>query len=75
MFVIKNLNLLVFWIQLLIKTDDGLRLVPELYAVPASKVNDEYKNPGSQSREPLGRIPFMWAQSLYIIGRLLQEVC
>ncbi|CAL8105071.1 unnamed protein product [Orchesella dallaii] len=59
--------------EILIKTDDGLRLVPELYAVPAAKVNDEYRNPGSQKREPVGRCPFMWAQSLYIIGKLLQE--
>jgi phosphorylase kinase alpha/beta subunit len=29
--------------------------------------------PGSQTREPMGRIPFMWAQSLFVIGRLLQE--
>jgi phosphorylase kinase alpha/beta subunit len=60
--------------QILIKTEDGLRLVPELYAVPAEKVVDEYKCPGSQVRVPLGRCPFMWAQSLYILGKLLQEV-
>ncbi|ODN06538.1 putative phosphorylase b kinase regulatory subunit alpha [Orchesella cincta] len=51
--------------EILIKTEDGLRLVPELYAVPASKVNDEYRNPGSQKREPVGRCPFMWAQRIF----------
>lgn len=56
------------------KGDDGMRLVPELYAVPGDKVDAEYKNPGSQSRIALGRCPFLWAQSLFILGKLLQEV-
>ncbi|XP_012269878.2 probable phosphorylase b kinase regulatory subunit alpha isoform X3 [Athalia rosae] len=59
--------------EIMIKTDDGMRLVPELYAVPADKVSAEYADPGSQQREALGRCPFMWAQSLYILGKLLQE--
>ena len=58
----------------MIKGDDGMRLVPELYAVPQDKVDAEYRNPGSQSRTPLGRCPFLWAQSLFILGKLLQEV-
>lgn len=57
----------------MIRTDDGLKLVPELYAVPAEFVNAEYSEPGTQQRIPLGQCPFMWAQSLYIIGKLLQE--
>jgi phosphorylase kinase alpha/beta subunit len=60
--------------QIMIRTEDGMRLVPELYAVPADKVAEEYKNPGSQERIALGRCPFLWAQSLYILGKLLQEV-
>ncbi|XP_051160574.1 probable phosphorylase b kinase regulatory subunit alpha isoform X4 [Leptopilina boulardi] len=55
------------------KTDDGMRLVPELYAVANDTVAAEYAEPGSQEREALGRCPFMWAQSLYILGKLLQE--
>lgn len=55
------------------KTDDGMRLVPELYAVAAENVAAEYAEPGSQEREAFGRCPFMWAQSLYILGKLLQE--
>lgn len=58
----------------MIKTENGMRLVPELYAVPGDKVSAEYACPGSQTRIPLGRCPFLWAQSLYILGKLLQEV-
>lgn len=60
--------------QIMIKSEDGMKLVPELYAVPADKVSAEYAEPGSQDREAFGRCPFMWAQSLYILGKLLQEV-
>ncbi|XP_016839253.1 probable phosphorylase b kinase regulatory subunit alpha isoform X1 [Nasonia vitripennis] len=56
-----------------VKTEDGIRLVPELYAVLPGNVAAEYLEPGSQAREALGRSPFMWAQSLYILGKLLQE--
>ncbi|KAL1509746.1 hypothetical protein ABEB36_004437 [Hypothenemus hampei] len=59
--------------KIMIKTEDGIKLVPELYAVPAEMVAAEYREPGSQDRIPLGQSPFLWAQSLYIIGKLLQE--
>ncbi|KAJ8912271.1 hypothetical protein NQ315_008318 [Exocentrus adspersus] len=59
--------------EIMIRTDEGLKLVPELYSVPAEFVGAEYKEPGSQQRIPLGQCPFLWAQSLYIIGKLLQE--
>ncbi|KAK7863565.1 hypothetical protein R5R35_014068 [Gryllus longicercus] len=59
--------------EIMIKTEDGVRLVPELYAVPSDKVPGEYQEPGSQKRVPLGRCPFLWAQSLYLLGKLLQE--
>ncbi|VEN63546.1 unnamed protein product [Callosobruchus maculatus] len=59
--------------EIMIKTNDGLRLVPELYSVPAELVGEEYKEPGSQQRISQGHCPFLWAQSLYIIGKLLQE--
>lgn len=57
----------------MIKSEDGLKLVPELYSVPADLASAEYKDPGTQVRIPLGQCPFMWAQSLYILGKLLQE--
>ena len=59
---------------IMIKAEDDMKLVPELYAVTSDKVPAEYAEPGSQTRVPLGRCPFMWAQSLYILGKLLQEV-
>ncbi|KAK8725762.1 hypothetical protein OTU49_010467 [Cherax quadricarinatus] len=59
--------------ELLVTTEDGLRLVPEIYSVPAEKVEAEYLEPGSQDRVAVGKLPFMWAQSLYIVGRLLQD--
>lgn len=59
--------------NLLVKTEDGLKLVPEMYAVPAHLVELEYHNPHSQDRVPIGSCPFMWAQSLYIVGQLMRE--
>ncbi|XP_044592197.1 probable phosphorylase b kinase regulatory subunit alpha isoform X6 [Cotesia glomerata] len=59
--------------KILVKKEDGINLVPELYAVAPENVEAEYAEPGSQPRLPLGRCPFKWAQSLYILGKLLQE--
>ncbi|KFP05649.1 Phosphorylase b kinase regulatory subunit alpha, skeletal muscle isoform, partial [Calypte anna] len=57
----------------LIKGENGLRLMPELYSVPPDKVEDEYKNPHTVDRIPMGKLPLMWGQSLYILGCLLAE--
>ncbi|XP_078268451.1 phosphorylase b kinase regulatory subunit alpha, skeletal muscle isoform isoform X1 [Rhinoraja longicauda] len=51
----------------------GIRLVPELYAVPAEKMDEEYQNPHTVSRISMGKLPFMWGQSLYILGCLVAE--
>lgn len=59
---------------MLVRSEDGTYLVPESYAVPADAVAAEYKKPGSQPREVVGRCPFLWGQSLFILGKLLQEV-
>ncbi|XP_070167442.1 probable phosphorylase b kinase regulatory subunit alpha isoform X1 [Polyergus mexicanus] len=59
--------------DVMIKTDDGMKLMPELYSVASKDVSAEYAEPGSQNRIALGKCPFMWAQSLYILGKLLQE--
>ncbi|XP_068628215.1 probable phosphorylase b kinase regulatory subunit alpha [Battus philenor] len=59
--------------KIMLRKDDGMRLVPELYSVPVDKADAEQHDPGSQERIPLGRCPFIWAQSLYILGKLLQE--
>ncbi|KAG7321424.1 hypothetical protein KOW79_015839 [Hemibagrus wyckioides] len=58
---------------ILIKGKDGLRLVPELYSVPPDKVDEEYVNPHTVERVPVGNCPLKWAQSLYILGNLLAE--
>ncbi|KAK5875603.1 hypothetical protein CesoFtcFv8_026670 [Champsocephalus esox] len=58
---------------ILIKQKDGIRLVPELYSVPADKVEEEYVNPHSVERVPMGKCPLKWGQSLYILGNLLSE--
>ncbi|EEB10958.1 phosphorylase B kinase alpha, kpb1, putative [Pediculus humanus corporis] len=59
--------------EVLISSDNDIKYVPELYAVQHDNVAAEYENPGSQIRIPKGRCPFLWAQSLYILGKLLQE--
>ncbi|XP_037921796.1 probable phosphorylase b kinase regulatory subunit alpha isoform X2 [Hermetia illucens] len=59
--------------SVLVRGEDGISLVPESYAVPNNAVSAEYEKPGSQRREVVGRCPFLWGQSLYILGKLLQE--
>ncbi|KAJ8405833.1 hypothetical protein AAFF_G00312700 [Aldrovandia affinis] len=58
---------------LMIKQPDGLRVIPELYSVPADKVDEEYVTPHSVERVPMGQCPLKWGQSLYILGSLLAE--
>uniref|UniRef100_A0A8C7UXI4 Phosphorylase b kinase regulatory subunit n=1 Tax=Oncorhynchus mykiss TaxID=8022 RepID=A0A8C7UXI4_ONCMY len=58
---------------IMIKQKDGLSLVPELYSVPADKVDEEYENPHSVERVPMGKLPLMWGQSLYILGNLMAD--
>lgn len=52
---------------------EGQRLLPELYYVPADKVEAERAAPGSQERLPNDNVPLVWAQSLYLLGALLQD--
>ena len=59
----------------MIKREDGMKLMPELYVVPGDKVDAEIKNPQSQARVPDGKIPHMWGQSLYVLAKLIKEVC
>ena len=37
------------------------------------QVEEEYKKPKSQDRVVGGKIPQMWGQSLFVIGRLVKE--
>ncbi len=52
---------------------DSERLLPELYRVPAAHIDAERKSPNSQPREPNENVPLVWAQSLYILGALIQD--
>lgn len=58
----------------MINSEGNIKLVPELYAIKSENIKAEFENPGSQNRIALGRRPFLWAQSLYMLGKLLQEV-
>lgn len=58
----------------MINSEGNIKLVPELYALKNENIKAEIENPGSQNRVALGRCPFLWAQSLYMLGKLLQEV-
>ncbi|MBD1911247.1 MULTISPECIES: glycoside hydrolase family 15 protein [unclassified Leptolyngbya] len=51
----------------------GHKLLPELYYVPEEAIAAERATPHSQTRLPNDNIPLVWAQSLYLLGRLLQD--
>ena len=51
----------------------GLKLLPELYQLEERHVATEYGRPGSSPKVAAGRCPFMWAQALFIITKLLNE--
>ena len=50
---------------------DGQQLLPELYFVPEAAIDNERSNPGSRERQPNENQPLVWAQSLWVVGRLL----
>jgi len=52
---------------------DGDLLLPELYRVPADRIEAERRAPSSQEREPNENVPLVWAQSLYVLGALIQD--
>ncbi|XP_041051168.1 phosphorylase b kinase regulatory subunit alpha, skeletal muscle isoform isoform X5 [Carcharodon carcharias] len=58
---------------ILVKQEGGIRLLPELYSVPADKTDEECQNPHTVNRTPMGKLPHMWGQSLYILGSLVAE--
>ena len=60
-------------LEALLVDREGERLLPELYILPATQIAAEQWNPGSQNREPNENVPLVWAQSLYILGCLLQD--
>ncbi|WP_088894330.1 glycoside hydrolase family 15 protein [Leptolyngbya ohadii] len=52
---------------------DGFKLLPELYYVPAEKIDAERSNPRSQTRLPNENLPLVWAQSLYLLGQMIRD--
>lgn len=52
---------------------DGQKLIPELYFLPEDVVAAEKNEPGSQKRVPNENVPLVWAQSLYLLGLMLDE--
>ncbi|XP_068126078.1 phosphorylase b kinase regulatory subunit alpha, liver isoform isoform X2 [Hyperolius riggenbachi] len=58
---------------IIIRGKNGIHLLPELYAVPHDKIDEEYHNPHTVDRIALGKLPHLWGQSLYILGSLLAE--
>ena len=57
----------------LLVEQNGQFLLPELYLVPKESIAAEKQNPQSQARIPNENIPLVWAQSLFILGCLIQD--
>ncbi|MGK7887976.1 MAG: glycoside hydrolase family 15 protein [Leptolyngbyaceae cyanobacterium] len=48
-------------------------VLPELYYVPEPHIEAERHDPSSQTRLPNENVPLVWAQSLYLLGRMIQD--
>ena len=51
---------------------DGVAALPELYLVPEERIEAEQAAPGSQPRAPGENLPLVWAQSLWLLARMLR---
>ncbi|MDP3930997.1 MAG: glycoside hydrolase family 15 protein, partial [Methylococcaceae bacterium] len=60
-------------LESLLVEHNGQQLLPELYLVPIDLIAAEKANPHSQQRVPNENIPLVWAQSLFILGSLIQD--
>lgn len=60
-------------LESLLVEHNGQQLLPELYVVPLDLIAAEKANPHSQQRVPNENIPLVWAQSLFILGSLIQD--
>lgn len=60
-------------LQSLVVERDGQRLLPELYYVPRDGIAQEQLMPGSVARLPNDNVPLVWAQSLYLLGRMIHD--
>lgn len=52
---------------------DTYYYIPESYSVPADKIMTELENPHTQERIPVGNIPHIWGQSLYILSSIIYD--
>lgn len=50
----------------------GVASLPELYLVPEECIEAEQTAPGSQPRAPGENLPLVWAQSLWLLARMLR---
>ncbi len=57
----------------LLVEQNGQWLLPEVYFVPEHLIEAEKAQPHSQSRVANDNVPLVWAQSLSILGSLLQD--
>ncbi|MEB3212893.1 MAG: glycoside hydrolase family 15 protein [Leptolyngbyaceae bacterium] len=54
---------------------DGMPLLPELYYLPEDLLDAERDSPHSQKRVPNHNVPLVWAQSLFLLGQMVQDGC
>ncbi|KHJ44183.1 phosphorylase kinase alpha/beta [Trichuris suis] len=59
--------------KVVIEIEDGLKVIPKLYVLAEENIDAELKQPHSQDRYANDAKPFLWAQSLYILGCLIEE--
>ena len=60
-------------LESLLVEQNGQRLLPELYIVPIDLIAAEKAKPHSQERLANENMPLVWAQSLFILGCLIQD--
>ena len=60
-------------LESLLVEQNGQQLLPELYVVPIGSIAAEKANPHSQQRVPNENMPLVWAQSLFMLGSLIQD--
>ncbi|RDL43963.1 phosphorylase kinase [Marinomonas piezotolerans] len=69
----EGANYYRYKLESLMVEHDGEQLLPELYYVEKENILAEKANPGSQPRVPNDNVPLVWAQSLYLVGRMLDD--
>ncbi|KAI1234610.1 hypothetical protein IHE44_0002980 [Lamprotornis superbus] len=55
------------------RAQDKHTWVEQVVLSSSSVVDEEYRNPHTVDRIPMGKLPHMWGQSLYILGCLMAE--